>query len=216
MKKVIIFLLSVLTLVGLHMSARYTINEIYIHEYNNENYNKTFLTVLRIINYPESYIVYYNKGNNLYQEKEYKKAVDEYKKALKTVPKKKVCQIRTNLALAKLELIEYENNKNLRNELIEIEEILLEDKCATKDNKGRDKSSQELYNKIEEYLKSVGASGGEGNEDPDDDNNKPSNPDQPNEEDLEEKLRKQQRSAANARNDIYDKDPYEYYSGKNW
>ncbi len=217
MKKVIAIILIIIFLIGLHLTSRYFINEIYIDKYNNEQYDSGLINLLKIFNFPESYIAYYNKGNSYYQTEDYQKAIREYEQALKSVPSKRECPVRTNLSLAQLAIIDYDNPNTLADELIEVERILLENDCATIDNNGIDESSQELYNEIEELLNSNGGGGSGGSGDSNkSNNNDPNNQNDPTDQDVINKLREQQQQAAGDREEIYHNHDYEYYEGKTW
>ncbi len=218
--KVLIIILGIIAFIGLHLTIRYLVNESFINNYNDEEYKNGAFKILKIINVPESYIVYYNEGNYYYQVKEYDKAILSYEKALDRVNKERVCDVRHNLALTRLQTLDYENNKNLKYELESVQEVLLEDNCATEDNNGEHKPAQDLYNKIEELLKQNGQEqgGGDGDEDEDDqdddNNNNNDNNDQKDKE-IEQKIRNQQKQAASERQKI-NKTNYDYYKGKSW
>ena len=212
MKKIMYPVIIIIGFIIIHLSFRYILNEVYINNYNNGNYSNSIVNFLKILNYPESYIAHYNKGNNYYNLKEYENAIEEYNKALRTVKGSRKCKVLINLSLSKFELIDL-NQDIARDKLLEIQNILLEDSCATRDNKGKDSEAQKLYNEIEALLNSKGGGGSGG--DPQD--NPPDNPnDNPqNYDELQKKLREQQQKASNDRKTVNKRD-YEYYNGKNW
>jgi tetratricopeptide (TPR) repeat protein len=217
-KKVLIVIAVILIMIGFHLTIRYLLNESFIKKYNQGTYDNKVFKVLKLINFPENYIVYYNEGNYYYQVKEYDKAIINYEKALNRVHNNRVCDVRHNLALTRLQVIDYDDVKNLRFSLIEVQDILLEDSCATNDNNGKHQPSQDLYNKIEELLKN-GNGGGDpsdpGGDDPSDPSD-PSDPDDPNKvNEIEQKIREQQRGANSERRKI-NRSNYEYYKGKSW
>ena len=216
MRKVIRSILIIFFIFSLHLIIRYSINEIYINKYNNEEYESSLNNLLRIINYPETYIAYYNKGNSYYQLEEYSNAEKEYEKALKTAPKKRICPIRINLSLSKLAELDYVNDTNIKNELETIQYILLENDCATTDNDGIDDEAQKLYNEIEELKNSSSSNGNK--EDPKQENNNNNNNQNEEEKELEEKLKQQKIDAIKDRddNDYFNRYDYEYYTGKTW
>ena len=217
--KVLIIILSVIAFIGLHLSIRFLVNESFIHNYEEEEYKNGVFKILKIINIPESYIVYYNEGNYYYQVKEYDNAIINYEKALERVNKERICDVRHNLALTRLQTISYDNNKNLKYELESVQEVLLEDKCATENNNGKHKPSQDLYNKIDDLLKQNGKKqgGDDGDDDDDDDGDDDQNNDgnDQKEKEIEKKIREQQKGASNERQKIK-RDNYDYYKGKSW
>ena len=199
-----------------HLSLRYFLNEVYIGKYNDGIYDNKIVNFLMFLNYPESYIAHYNKGNNLYQTEEYKEATDEYLIALETVPKSRKCMVIVNLSFAKFQLVDMENQDTIVRDLKAIQKILLQDNCATKDGKGTNKDAQNFYDEIEKLLNSQGQ--GQGDDDDDDDNDDDNDNPQDNPDDykeLEEKLKKQQEQSFDERNRV-DPREYEYYNGKKW
>ena len=219
MKKIkwIAFVIGIIfILLGVHLTFRYFVNEIYISNYDSEKYDNKILSFLKIINVPESYIVYYNEGNYFYQVEKYEEAIISYDKALKTTPKDRVCDVRHNLALSRLQVLDYENNNSLKYELEEIQELLLEDDCAKEMGNGNHDLSQELYDKIDELLKEQKQDDGKGG-DNDDDNKKSddNNVSDQKEQEIESQLREQQKSS-NAERQKMNRYNYDYYKGKSW
>lgn len=197
-------ILIVIGIIAIHLSLRYYINENFKDEYYSGNTGSMEIRLLKLINFPQSYIVYFNSGDSYYQREDYEKAVSEFNRALSRAPKSKQCIIRNNIALTELAMIDYENSNNLEEELIAVEEILLEDDCATEDNNGKDANSQELYNEIEKLL-----NGGGGGSDGDDQN------DGEDTDDLEDKLKEQQEQSSSERNDELDQRTGDYsYDGE--
>ena len=95
MKKLLKLSLIILFIINIFFLLRYSINFIAININNNTIY------LLHILNINEPYIVYYNEGNINYNNKEYSKAINNYKKALsKNPPKNKICDIKYNLILS--------------------------------------------------------------------------------------------------------------------
>lgn len=219
MKKKILIIAIILTVLGFHLSLRYLVNELYIIKYDEEKYDNKLLGLLKIINIPESYIVYFNEGNYYYQEEEYDEAILSYEKALKSVRKDRVCDVRHNLALTRLQTLDYDNNKNLKYELEEIQEVLLENNCATDDNDGDHDPSQELYNEIEKVIKAQGKKddGDDGKDGDDGDKDKDNNNtvSEKKEKEIENQLREQQKNATSERQKI-NRSNYDYYKGKSW
>lgn len=214
MKKLIYSVFILLFLIASFLSIRYALNEVYITRYSNSNYDNGILNYLLLINYPEPYIAHYNKGNNYYNLEDYDSAISEYNESLKTVKGERKCKVIVNLSLASLQKVDLKS-KSAVNDLKGIQGILLEDDCATEDNKGKDDDAQELYNEIEELLNSQSSSPQEPDDDEDDDDDDDKNEPQDEYKELEDKLKQQQQQASAERNKVNSRD-YEYYSGKKW
>ncbi len=218
MKKIVYILVGILLLFFIHLTFRYTLNEIYIGKYNNENYDNGIVDFLHFLNYPESYIAHYNKGNNLYQTGEFESAVQEYEQALKTVKGDRRCKVEINLAFTKIELATDKKNNTIEVDKInEIQKILLDSDCATKDNKGKNRDAQRLYNELEKLKKNAQGDGGGGSDDNNDpDDNQGGSGNEKDYSDLEDKLRQQQIDGQKERQEYVNPREYEYYTGKSW
>lgn len=207
MKKKLLVVFVLFFLLGLHLAFRYLLNEKFISDYDNGKYDGNVLDVLKIINYPESYIVYFNKGDSYYKKQEYKNAQDEFEKALKRAPEDKVCIVTNNLSLSMLQQVDFKQ-KGWDEKLIAVEDVLLKDECATIDNDGKNKDSQELYNEIEYVLQN----GGKGSDDSDDQDDEQQQEEQEDdqddkEEDIKDKMKEQQEEAIKERDkDLGDND----------
>ena len=224
MKKIIIFVLVIISLFLFHLSIRYVINEAYISKSNKGYYNSSLVEQLFILNFPESYIAYYNKGNNLYNLEEYNDAILEYEKALKTVSKKRECKVRNNLSLSYMKILNL-TKEDLIDDIEYIQDILLVNNCAAKDLvSGKDSNSQEIYNELEKLKQEKSSKGGStGDKDNNKENqNNNNNEDDSKEKELEEQLKEQQRQTQQDRNDkerddINRKEDTRYqYKGKNY
>ena len=207
MKKKLIIIYIIFFLIGLHLSFRYLLNEKFISDYKNGKYTGNVLDILKIINYPDSYIVYFNKGDSYYRKQEYKNAQDEFEKALKRAPEDKVCIVTNNLSLSMLQQVDFEK-KGWDEKLIAVEDVLIKDECATIDNNGNDEDSQELYNEIEYILQNAGQGNGEGDEQDDEQQQEEEENDEDDkEEDIREKIKKQQEEVNKERDkDLGDND----------
>lgn len=212
MKKIIYGIWILLFVICFHLSFRYIMNEIYIGKYNDSIYENKIINFLLLFNYPESYVAHYNKGNNYYNLKDFDNAVNEYNSALKTVKGDRRCKVLINLSLSKLELIDLKSN-DVKQKLIDIQNILLDSNCATSDNKGKNEDAQELYNEIEKLLNSSG--GGSGDQDDEKDNNNDDNNNQNDYKDIENKLKEQQQQSSEDREKNQRKE-YKAYTGKSW
>lgn len=84
MNKLIKLIIIILIIILFNLVMRFTINLI-VYKTNNQYINN----FLYIINLNNPYIVYYNQGNIFYKNKNYKKAIKYYKKALAQKPNNK-------------------------------------------------------------------------------------------------------------------------------
>lgn len=221
MEKNLIKIGIIVFIIFIMLFGTYIINERFIKLYEDGDYDKINFSMLRF-NVLESYKSYYNQGNKYYKEKEYKKAIPEYEKALKLFPTHDdECKIRINLCLAKLELLDYKAEKKadvekLIDELRSIQKILTEEDCAKMNGKGHSKKAQQLYDDIQDFIDQIKNSGGSG-EDPDDPDepDNPEDPDDPSEPDLN----MINSIESNAMENVYT-DPnswqFDPYSGKPW
>ena len=162
MKKTIIYIYVILIVLLLFFLFRYIVNERFISLYEDGKYDEKDILVLSFLNINESYIYHYNLGNLYYKNGEYNKAIEEYEKALELKPsEEKECDIRVNLALAKLQEIEddYDLSDSKIEETLDIlddaRDILLENDCATNDNDGHDDDAQNLKNDIDDFEDSL-------------------------------------------------------------
>lgn len=122
MKKILKFNLIILSIIFLFFISRIIINIIGITTSNHSIINKLYF-----ININEPYIAYYNNGNIYYIEKDYKKAIIEYKKALNNKPpKNKLCYIKRKIALSKI---------NMSNNTDRIKKDLIKDNCYSNEIK---------------------------------------------------------------------------------
>ncbi|MBO4926883.1 MAG: tetratricopeptide repeat protein [Clostridiales bacterium] len=156
-KRIIIAAYAVVGLLLFKFAFTYGYNEWVISKYDDGDYSENF-SLLEIFNFTEPYIVYYNNGNVMYQNKDYEAAIEYYEKALEMDPPEgKECPIRINLALAKLALLGEdamtpENIEDTIELLEECLDILSEDNCANDKGKGHDNRAQRLYDEIKEML----------------------------------------------------------------
>ena len=154
MKKLLKIALLILLISLSFFSTRITINIIAIKTGNMNLFN-----YLHIFNINEPYIAYYNEANILYNNSKYEEAISYYEKALNNNPKEKyICQIKTNLAYAKImNNIEPEIDDCFSEELINIINNNKENNPVmilnTNKKKSELKRNYELdrYKKIDEY-----------------------------------------------------------------
>lgn len=154
-KKLLIIIISLLV-IAIILIIKYSINNNYIDKYRNSVYEPDIAKKLLFMNIQEKYIAHYNYGTALYQTEDYKKAKKEFTKALKTVPKNRICYVRVNLALTEIKLLSDEEEKyELINKINNIQKILLKNKCATINQDGKDYKAQNLYNSLEQAKKEI-------------------------------------------------------------
>lgn len=214
-----ILILIVLALIAT-IKFLYTIviNDNFIKQYSNGTYNEDYVKKLFILNIQEPYIAHYNYGNVLYQNGDYEDAKKEYEQALETVSKERVCNVRVNLSLTKIQLIDTEQTPDKVIEEIEnIQSILVGNSCATKDGNGVDKKSQDLYDFLEELKKSQNQNGGGSGEGGQGD--EPDNPDQEvieNENEKINQIKKQREKSSGSRNPAKEVDYDIDYKGVVW
>ena len=150
-QKILLFIAIILLLTGIILVFNYTINSIYINKYKHSIYKPNIAKKLLYINIQEQYIAHYNYGTSLYKTKQYKEAKKEFSKALKTTPQKRICHVRVNLALTEIKLLT--DNYNIE-KINKIQNILLKNNCATKNQNGIDNKSQMLYDYLEQQKNS--------------------------------------------------------------
>ncbi len=222
MKKFIVYIIILLSLIFLKLFSNSIINEKVIEDYNNKKYD-TLIDALYVLNVFEPYIVYYNKGNILYQENNYKGAIEQYNKAIeKKPPEDKICKVRVNLSLAMLADIDVNDTNNILDYLNNAQSVLYEDGCANKnDDKGKNRKAEDLDHEIE-MLKEQNSTKSQ-NDKNDEDTQDDENEDNLKEEDykeIEEKLKEVNNSANSERQNTIKRyenyDNYEYYRGKKW
>ncbi len=219
MKKILKFLIIVFLIIFIKLSFTYTINEIIIYNYKNDNYNATIIKTLYLFNFYQKYIVYYNEGNILYKTNNFKEAIEKYQISLtKNPPKNKICDIRINLSLSIIKNITGDNKTEILDYLNKAKNNLYEDNCASPiDNSGKSEDAEKLEEEIkqlEEQIKNnASSSPSSSDQDEPQENDEDFN-------DIEEQLKEnEQKANANRQNDlnIYENmGNHDYYSGKKW
>ncbi len=216
---VIVVVTTVMLLLSVKLWVSFVLNELFIEKYNRGEYDKGLMETVMIVNIPEGYVAHYNLGNAYYQTGDMEKARNEYVEALKSAPSERICDVRLNLGLAMVGMIEQTSDK-LRDELMEVINVLLADGCAAENGNGRHDGAQSLYNEIMVILNSSNSGNGNSNND---ENETPSSGDDSdvNEEELEEWLREEAEEAQYEHNNDYNSmieemNNYEYYDGKIW
>lgn len=161
MKKILLTIgYFILIIVSSVMIVRYGYNAYLIYQYNRQNYTIS-ATPLSLLNFTQSYIVFYNQGNLNYQREKYEEAVRDYKMALALhMPEKKECDVRVNMALAMLGTIKdtYDDMSQMDvtlQVLMSAKEVLLEDGCAGDDVVGHDEEAQKLKEEIDKMIEEL-------------------------------------------------------------
>lgn len=241
MKKIFWIFYIILILILLKLIFFFVINETFISDYKNEEYSDKKLKILSMLNFPESYIVHYNKGNVFYQEEDYDSAIDECKDALTKHPtKKKECSIRINLALAMIAQIDFDDNseeniQNAINTLYDARDVLCENGCANEnDDNGHSEKAEQLKKDIDDTIKELEEKQNSSDSDEDEeeseknddtekkDEEKESSNSESKEKRQKEELEKaRQESSETRNNDLTESESrvgeeYEYYDGKIW
>lgn len=217
-QKKILILVVLALIVTIKCLYTIVINDKFINQYSNKVYNEDQVKKLFFLNIQEPYIAHYNYGNVLYQNSNYEEAKSEYEEALKTVTDKRVCDVRVNLSLTEIQLIDTEQSaEQIIKDIESIQSILTGNSCAKADGNGTDKKAQNLYDYLEELKKSQSQSGGgsgEGGEGED-----PDNPEQEvieNEEGKINQIRQRREEASGSRNPSRDVDYNIDYDGVVW
>ena len=216
-KKMIIFI-AIALVATIKFLYTIVVNDSFIKKYNNGVYDEEYVKKLLVLNIQEPYIAHYNYGNTLYQLKKYDEAKDEYLEALKSVSKGRVCDVRVNLALTEINLIDTSLSRDeLIKEIEDIQKVLLEDSCATVNQTGIDEKAQNLYDYLEQ-LKNSGGEEGQGGDEGDDgeDTNDPDKEVIDHESEKIQKIKKQREKSSQGRNPSNERDYNLNYDGKVW
>ena len=87
LKYILMIIFSVpILLLAISVIGRVAINHSFVKAYDDSVYKTESESKLLYLNFPESFIPYYNLGNVSYERKEYQAAVGYYKKALTLYP----------------------------------------------------------------------------------------------------------------------------------
>jgi tetratricopeptide (TPR) repeat protein len=162
--RIISIIISLLLLIAaLFLGIKYIINEKFVSDYKSEAYSGLNEDALFIMNFPQSYIPYYNSGNAAYQNEEYDKAEEYYLDALKHSPPHRTdddyeCNIRINLALSMLQQLDYNPDSDaavekLIEKLMEARNVLTETGCANPDDSnGHNADAEQLKKEIDDLI----------------------------------------------------------------
>lgn len=230
MKKLLIAIYIILIFLLVVFTYRYIVNEKFISLYEDGEYEKDNIDSLSLLNINEAYIYHYNLGNVYYKNGDFDKAIESYERALELHPtKEKECDIRINLALAKLEKIDenFDTEENIDKTLDILDdarEVLLEEDCATEDGDGHSSEAQELKEDIDEFEESLKNNDKEEQEQEgkeDDKKESESDGNSAKEKIIEKKKQTYENrldgmEAVNSIMEWDNSDRYDYYDGKTW
>lgn len=203
MRKVLYILFCLLFIIFLRLFLSYFLNEFIINNYNKGIYNDYLIKVLYILNFNQSYVVYYNNGNIMYKKGKYDDALYYYQKSIsKNPPNNKICDIRVNMSLTIIKNIKSNDNDYIYSQLEDARDNLYLNNCASKnDDNGKNKSAEKLENEIIKEIERL--------------NNSSSNY-----SDIKNELKSIQNNAYSYReremSEYENIDNYSYYSRKNW
>lgn len=155
----IVFSIPILV-IAVSIIGRVIINHSFVRAYDTAQYKTKSEEKLLYLNFPESYLPYYNLGNVCYEKKEYDKAVGYYQKALKLYPRPdRECSIRINLALALCNTIDFydlDSQEKIDTALFilyKARDVLLENGWAVEEGEDyRDKDAQQLKEDIDKMI----------------------------------------------------------------
>ena len=153
----------VICVAGASIVARVLVNRTFVKNYNSGTYDGELEEKLLFLNFPQSYIPYYNLGNTSYKNLCYTEAVGYYNEALKMHPPAvKECSIRINLALALCNTIDFTDITSQDKidmalfVLYQARDVLLENGWAVNEGDNyRDKDAQQLKEDIDKMIEKL-------------------------------------------------------------
>ena len=146
------------------LTRRLIINHDYVSSYMKGDYKTEAEEGLLSMNFPESFVPYYNLGNAAYRYGDYNSAISYYTKALENYPPEgKDCKIRINLALALCDTIDFYNLNTQEKVdtalfiLYKARDVLLEKGCAVSEEGqvGHDADAQQLKEDIDRMIEKL-------------------------------------------------------------
>ncbi len=154
-------LLLVMTIL---LARRLIVNHSFVSAYNKGDYSSEQENSLLKMNFPESFVPYYNLGNVAYKYGDYNSAITYYTKALENYPPEgKDCKIRINLALSLCNTIDF-NHLDSQEKidtalfiLYKARDVLLEKGCAVNEEGevGHDADAQQLKEDIDRMIEKL-------------------------------------------------------------
>ena len=220
-KKALFILVGLLSVLLLKLIFTYSINQVLIVNYNNQKYREDIISVLKLTNFNEPYIVYYNEGNIKNREKKYDEAIISYQKALqKNPPDKKKCDVLINISITMIQMINSTNKDEVLNKLKEARENLYNNHCADEqDNSGKSQDAENLEDEIREMEEEIQNGSGSGNnttDNPDDNDDEETEEEKSLEKELEETNKKAKKNNQKDSEDNKNSSDYQIYTGKYW
>ena len=237
----IIDIVCVLLLIcGLFLVVRFVMNEIFLRRYDRKVYSTKYEEPLLVMNFPDSYLPYYNLGNVAYQNGDYDEAISNYKKALEigAPHEDKECNIRVNLALSMLMKIDWANmttQKDVERAIRQLKaarNVLTEEGCANPDNdQGHNEEAEQLKADIDKMLEEMQQDSNSGDSDNDEqqegqqdqEEDQDQQKDSQREKDIQDALDEQKKNSMKERQETQeDMDNqqsgggYNSYNGKTW
>ena len=217
MKRISKLLLIPIFIILMRLILSFIINKIVIYNYQNNKYNQSLIKTLYIFNINQPYIVYYNEGNILFKKEEYSEAINKYEKALNKHPnKKRVCDIRINMSLAKIKNIKKDDKKEIYDLLEDAKTTIYNDGCANKDDdNGYSQEAEKLEKEIQKLQDKI-----ENDKNNDDEQTNRNEPNRNIDPSLEERIRQLQKESARSRSSNLNKyenmKNFTIYSEKKW
>ena len=152
----------IILIVAIMLGTRLYTNHSFVNAYNNGEYETEAEEKLLKMNFPESYIPYYNLGNAAYKKGDYNSAIGYYNQALQNYPPEdKDCLIRINLALSLCNTIDFydlDSQEKIDTALFilyKARDILLENGCATEEGDGHNADAQQLKEDIDAMIEKL-------------------------------------------------------------
>lgn len=157
-------------LCALFFIGRWGLNAYYVSEAKKGRYHSEMESLLTLFNYPDGYVIWYNLGNEYYENGDYEEAEAAYLKAIECgIPFEKECPVKVNLALSMLAQLDEDEwdefyyclgpddlnsvSRKVEKTLLNARDILTEDECAHEDDEnGHDEQAQLLKDEIDELL----------------------------------------------------------------
>ena len=217
MKRISKLLLIPIFIILMRLILSFIINKIVIYNYQNNKYNQSLIKTLYIFNINQPYIVYYNEGNILFKKEEYSEAINKYEKALNKHPnKKRVCDIRINMSLAKIKNIKKDDKNEIYDLLEDAKTTIYNDGCANKDDdNGYSQEAEKLEKEIQKLQDKI-----ENDKNNDDEQTNRNEPNRNIDPSLEERIRQLQKESARSRSSNLNKyenmKNFTIYSEKKW
>ena len=152
----------IILIVAIMLGSRLITNHLFVQAYNSEEYDTEAEEKLLKMNFPESYVPYYNLGNAAYKKGDYNSAIAYYTKALENYPPEdKDCLIRINMALSLCNTIDFYNLDSQEKIdtalfiLYKARDLLLEKGCASDEGEGHNADAQQLKEDIDAMIEKL-------------------------------------------------------------